>query len=347
MAERAMDISPPLVDGLWDFKIASLIAEGTEVKTGDLLIEFDDEGVTRGINEQRAVVEKTQEELNRSQLEHDVRMRDLHIRAEEARVYLERTKHKAEVDAQLTSMQEFRQVQIQLTMATTEAAQLQEKLQATVRMFTAHLATLNNSLAAAQSRLKRLELQQKSLRMTAPISGIVIYKRDIISGEKKTIGQSAWREEVILQIPDLSSLRMQATVDEIDSGAIRAGQSARISLDAFPEIELSGTVKAVGGIIRAKSWDLPVKVVDVSIGFDRTEARLLPGMTATALIEVQRLENILLIPLRAVREKDGRTVVLVAGREGQSVERQVRLGRRDRESIEVLEGLKEGDKIYP
>jgi HlyD family secretion protein len=344
-AERATEIGPPYVDGLWDFKVIRLIPEGSEVKEGDLLIEFDEEGVTRRIGEQRASIERAQEEIRRRRLEKNVQLSDLRIRAEEARVNLERAKNKASVDPQLTSMQDYRQIQIQLEMATNEAFRVQEKLKATTKMYDAQIAALQSSLKTAEERMKRLEVQQTALRVTAPIPGIVIYQRNR-DGEKKAIGQSAWREEVIMQIPDLSSLRMAAMVQETDSGEVRPGQKTKIRLDAFPEIELNGIVTSVGNILRTKSRDLPVKVIDVSIRFDPPEARLLPGMTATALIEVERLDNILLIPLTAVRERNGRTVVRLEGPEGEAVERFVRLGRRDSQSIEVLEGLKEGERIF-
>ena len=151
-AERATEIGPPYVDGLWDFKVIRLIPEGSEVKEGDLLIEFDEEGVTRRIGEQRASIERAQEEIRRRRLEKNVQLSDLRIRAEEARVNLERAKNKASVDPQLTSMQDYRQIQIQLEMATNEAFRVQEKLKATTKMYDAQIAALQSSLKTETAR---------------------------------------------------------------------------------------------------------------------------------------------------------------------------------------------------
>ena len=178
----------------------------------------------------------------------------------------------------------------------------------------------------------------------APAAGVVIYKRDW-NGEKKQIGQSAWRMEIIMQIPDLSTLRLEAMVEEANAGGVSPGQKARVRLDAFPEMQLKGKVVSVGTILRTKRWDTPIKVVDAVIEIERKGEKLLPGMTATALIEVIRIPDVLLVPVKAVREKQGHTVVLVEGPNGRPEERPVQVGRRNSDAIEIKEGLKEGEKV--
>jgi len=86
-------------------------------------------------------------------------------------------------------------------------------------------------------------------------------------------------------------------------------------------------------------------VVDAIIEIERKGEKLLPGMTATALVEVARIPGVLLVPVKAVREKQGRVVVLVESANGKVEERPVRVGGRNSEAIEIKEGLKEGEKI--
>ncbi len=344
VASRAVDIGPPSVEGLWDFKIARLADEGAQVKPGDLLIEFDGQEVNRRLTEQQAERDKAQEELNKRKLEYDVQLRDLRIRVEEARVNLEKARHKAEVDPSLTSMQDFKQAQIELELAENENQRMKEKLQATERMMKAELAALENTLDKTRRRVAELEAQQKALRVLAPAAGVVIFKRSW-NGEKKQVGQSAWRMEIIMQIPDLSTLRLEAMVEEVSAGGVSPGQKARVRMDAFPEMQLKGKVASVGTVLRTKRWDTPIKVVDAIIEIERKGEKLLPGMTATALVEVARIPDVLLVPVKAVREKQGRVVVLVESANGKVEERPVRVGGRNSEAIEIKEGLKEGEKI--
>ncbi len=344
VASRAADIGPPVVEGLWDFKIARLVDEGIVVKPGDLLIEFDGQEINRRLAEQEAERDKTQEELNKRKLEYDVQLRDLRIRVEEARVNLEKARHKAEVDASLISMQDFKQAQIQLELAENEDSRLKEKLEATERMMKAELAALENNLEKSRRRVRDLQAQQKALKVTAPAAGVVIFKRDW-NGEKKQVGQSAWRMDIIMQIPDLSTLRLESMIEEANAGGVSLGQKARVRMDAFPEMQLKGKITSVGTVLRTKRWDTPIKVVDAIIELERKGEKLLPGMTATALIEVARIQDVLLVPVKAVREKQGHAVVLVEDPTGKVEERPVRVGRRNSDAIEIKEGLREGEKV--
>ncbi len=343
-AQRAKDITPPAVEGMWDFKIARLVQEGTQVKRGDMLVEFDDQEVNRRLAERRAEMAKTQEELNKRRLEYDVQLRDLRIRVEETKVNLEKARHKAEVDQSLISMQDYRRAQIELEQADNEAARVSEKLGSMMNMAKAELASIENTLEKSRLRVSRLEEQQKALVVEAPIAGVVIFKRSY-NGEKKSVGQSAWREETIMQIPDMSTLRLEAMVEEADAGGVSPGQKAVVRIDAFPGVQLSGVVTSVGTVLRQKRFDIPTKIVDAIVEFSMPGERLLPGMTATASIEVQRIPNLVQVPVKAIRENEGRIYVRVVKPSGTVEERAIRVGRRNAESIEVLDGLHEGEKV--
>lgn len=344
VASRTIDILPPSVEGLYQFKIARLVDEGIEVKPGDLLVEFDGQEINRRLQEQVAERAKAEEELNKRKLEYDVLFRDLRIRVEEVRVNLEKARHKAEVDATLMSEQDYRQAQIQLDMAKDEDLCVKQKMQATERMMEAELLVLKNNLDKSLKRVSELQEQRKVLRVAAPAAGVVIFNTDW-NGEKKQVGDSAWRMETIMQIPDLSTLHLEAMVEEADAGGVGLGQRARIIMDAFPEMELKGQVRFVGTVLRTKRWDTPLKVVDAIIEFEHPGERLLPGMTGTALIEVARIRDVLLVPVKAIREKQGHTIVLVVTPNGNTEERAVEVGRRNAESYVILEGLKEGEKV--
>ncbi len=344
VAQRAEDISPPAVEGMWDFKIARLVQEGIHVNPGDMLIEFDGQEVERRLSERKAEMEKTREEMNKRKLEYDVLLRDLRIRVEETKVNLEKARHKAEVEASLVSLQDYRKAQIELEQADIEAARVSEKLTSTMGMARAELAALENTLEKARLRVSRLEEQKKALVVKAPIAGVVIFKRSY-NGEKKAVGQSAWREEIIMQIPDLSTLQLDAMVEEADAGGVSPGQKATVRIDAFPGIQLNGMVKSVGTVLHEKRHDIPTKVVDAVVDFQMPGQKLLPGMTATASIEVQRIPNVVQVPVKAIRERSGRVFVQVVSPSGAVEQRPIRVGRRNDESIEVLEGLSEGESV--
>jgi multidrug efflux pump subunit AcrA (membrane-fusion protein) len=126
---------------------------------------------------------------------------------------------------------------------------------------------------------------------------------------------------------------------------VQPGQRAQIKIDALPDEKLTGRVVSVGSVLRMRRWDNPVKIVDAAIELEQKIGKLSPGMTVTGQVEVERVPNALLAPIKAVREKDGQVIVRVLGADGHGEERAIRVGRRNQQFVEVLEGLREGEKV--
>lgn len=134
-------------------------------------------------------------------------------------------------------------------------------------------------------------------------------------------------------------------VEEAYVGRVQPGQTVRIKVDALPDEKLTGKVVSVSSAPRMRRWDNPVKVVDAIIELEQKIGKLSPGMTATGQVEVENVSNVLLAPIKAVREKDGQVFVNVPGGDGRGQERTIRVGRKNQQFVEVLEGLREGEKV--
>ena len=182
------------------------------------------------------------------------------------------------------------------------------------------------------------------MTVKAPRDGTVIYVSNW-RDEKKKIGDSCWRGEKVVEIPNLSLMVADAEVDEADASVVSVGQRLEFRLDAHPDDEFSGTVGNIWGSVQRKSWRTPLKVVRLDVDLDQTdELRMRPGMRFRGEIEVERIENALLVPIEAI----------FGGQDGPTVYRKtlvgysripVRLGRRNEKTVEVLEGLDNGDRV--
>jgi multidrug efflux pump subunit AcrA (membrane-fusion protein) len=126
---------------------------------------------------------------------------------------------------------------------------------------------------------------------------------------------------------------------------VTADQVVRIRVDAMPDEKRTGKILSVGSVLRTRRADTPVKGVDVIIAFDEKVGKMASGMTATGQIEVERIQDVLLAPVKAVRETDGRTTVKILNSEGHAEEREIRVGRRNQQFVEVIEGLSEGERL--
>ena len=82
-------------------------------------------------------------------------------------------------------------------------------------------------------------------------------------GEKKKVGDSCWRLEQVVEIPDLRRLRADGEIDEADAGRVASGQSVTLRLDAHPEVVFTGRVAAIKSAVRQRAAELAGVIEDV------------------------------------------------------------------------------------
>ncbi len=154
-------------------------------------------------------------------------------------------------------------------------------------------------------------------------------------------GSAAAQAPTFVTIIDLARLQVDAYVDETDIGKVHAGQEATFTVDAYPDKEFQGDVTAIypKALIQQN-----VVTYDVVIAIDNREGLLRPDMTATTTITVAKREKILTVPNQAVRREDGERVAYVQEGDG-FARRPIRTGWRDRSYTEVVNGLREGERV--
>jgi HlyD family secretion protein len=343
-AARSVDLTAPISNDPHFFKIARMAPEGSQLETGQMVMELDTQEINQKLREYQTELGKNEEELKKRSLEYDAQTRDLRVALEESNVKRETARHKIQTDPELQSARERKEFQIEFEQADQAARLLAQKLKSVEQMSRAELSVFENNIAKIKLRVEQTEERQKACVVKAPIAGTLIYK--VLAGNvKRKVGEQTCHHEVILQIPDLSTLRLEAMVEEAYAGRVRQGQTVHIRIDALPDEKLTGKVVSVGSVLRMRRWDNPVKVIDAVIELEQKIGKLSPGMTATGQIEVERVPNALLAPVKSVRERGGQVSVSVPGADGRGEERMIRVGRRNQHFVEVLEGLREGEKV--
>ena len=148
-------------------------------------------------------------------------------------------------------------------------------------------------------------------------------------------GDSPWSGQGLVNLPDLSEMVVKGTVSEVDASKVDPGQKVIVTLDAFPDETYRGIVTKKSTLARRKDPNSKINVFDVEIAIEDETDQLKPGMSAAARIVIHRLQDVVSVPLEAVFERDGRTVVYFENKKAQEVQ----VGRRNDMSIEILEGL--------
>ncbi|MFH1877701.1 MAG: HlyD family efflux transporter periplasmic adaptor subunit [Candidatus Omnitrophota bacterium] len=199
---------------------------------------------------------------------------------------------------------------------------------------TERAALLDAARARGAEAVKYWEEVYKPTPLISPIDGEIIVSTD-------EPGQTVTASDVIVVLSD--HLIVQAQVDETDIGRVCIGQEAVISLDAYPEIKVSGKVDHI--YYESKTVN-NVTIYQVDIVPETVPAVFRSGMTATVDIIERTKDNALLVPIEAVkRGKDGNYVVLMNGNAKKTSERAVETGIADEKNIEIVSGLSGGEVI--
>lgn len=343
-ARHAAEFKPPAMTEQWNFKIASMASEGSEVSAGDIVLAFDDSDLRLRLQQAIADRDKARKTLEKRRTDLAIERRNARLRFEEAEANVRRAQLKVDVPSDLLARNELDIARIDLELAHTESHYRKLQLERTEQGSQAELEALEQhaQFAADLVQLLQEHLERMNLRTDRP--GTVIYRSNW-QGEKHRVGDTVWREEVVLSIPDLSSQIAIVEVDEGESSRVALGQRVALRLDAHPDRSYGARVAKIHRKIQRRSWRDPRRIVRVELELDAIDTqRMRPGMRLTGKIEVERIADVLAIPLEAVVEHDQRPAVLVRSTLGEHWA-YPELGRRNRDWVEIIGGLAAGDRV--
>ncbi len=194
----------------------------------------------------------------------------------------------------------------------------------------------------------RLTSQLDKCKIYAPHDGMVAYaSMDRRRGSSSQIaeGTTVRQRQEILTLPNLSKMQVKTSVHESDLNQVYAGQPAVIRIDAFQGRTYRGKVKSVGVLPDRGMWGgSDVKVYETIVEITEDVEGLKPGMTAVVEIHVDRLRDVLSVPVTAVVQI-GRDNWVYVENSGKVERRVISLGQTNDKFIHIPDGLSEGDQV--
>ena len=196
----------------------------------------------------------------------------------------------------------------------------------------------DQQVAQARASLELAETQVSYAAIVAPISGVV---SSVSTQEGETVAASL-AAPTFLTLLDLDRLEVRAYVDETDIGHVQRGQTATFTVDTYADQQFSGRIETI--YPQAEIRDNVVNYVAV-VRFRAPPGHgLRPEMTTAVTLPLEVRRQVLSVPIKAVRS-DERGPYLVVRRQADRQRRSVRLGMRDDQFFEVLDGVSEGELV--
>ena len=345
-AENSTDIRGPEFTmsrnvRVMDIKIQDLVPEGTEVKKGDFIATLDRTAFDNSLKDELEKLTTFKTNLEMKILDTAVTLsslrdniKNLRFTVEEADITLQQSKYEPPTT--------IRQAEIALDKANRALDQAIKGYSLRVEQAKSDMRTNKYNLGEQQKRVSDLKELLSKFAVTAPSSGMVIYKRDR-TGAKRKVGSSInpW-DNVVATLPDMSSMISKTYVNEIDVSKVKPGQKVEINVDAFPERSYTGVVSSVANI----GEQLPnadAKVFEVLIKVDGSDPILRPSMTTGNKIITKIIKDVIYIPLESV-QAGADSVPFVYLKNGNK--QVVLLGESNENNVVIEKGLELGTSIY-
>ncbi|HAL37189.1 MAG TPA: efflux RND transporter periplasmic adaptor subunit, partial [Polaromonas sp.] len=174
---------------------------------------------------------------------------------------------------------------------------------------------------------------KRTMTFLSPVAGIVM--------EKKAVqGMRFMPGDALYQVADLSAVWVVADVFEQDIGLVKSGAKAKVKINAYPDKEFTGTVTYIYPTLKAETRTVAVRVELANPGL-----LLKPAMFAQVELPVTAKGQVVTVPVSAVIDSGTRQIVLIQQGEGRFEPREVKLGSRTDNYVEIREGLKDGEQV--
>ncbi len=335
-----------------DLTITRLTSSGQRVKAGDIVVEFDSAQNEQRLLEQTTDVRTVDMEIVQLQASHKITNEQDEMNHMIAEYNLERSKLDAS-KAEVISAIEGAKYRIDVGVSEGELGLVETVINSHEVAQGADLERLQERKNKSQRDLDRVQGYLGHMVIRAPIDGIVHvlpnFRASGSFGSKPPPfkeGDSAWTGAAIAEIPDLTEMRVELKLEEVERGRIELGQKVRVRVDAIPDREFTAKLDWISPIAEQefRGTGLTEKSFPARATLEGADDRLRPGMSATAEIMIESQPDVLLIPERASFLHDGNPAVYV--QKGDEFEiREIQVGQRNDTELVVLGGLEEGEVV--
>jgi multidrug efflux pump subunit AcrA (membrane-fusion protein) len=346
---RSVTLYAPRVPSL---RIVKLAQSGKPVRKGDLVVEFDAASQENSMIQMNTQVASVNSSVISTRASHKMQNESDELSLMQSEFALERAKldaSKAEIVSEIEGAKSritvgLNEGSLDLTKANINLHQVSQQTD---------LQRLNTNMEKVRRDLERVKGYLDNMEIRAPVDGSVNILSNFRSGGDFGSAGIPFREGdtvptgmPIAEIPDLSEMRAEMKLEEVDRGKVKLGMSIRVRIDAIPDKEFEAVIDWISPIaaLSFRGNRDSDKLFPAYATLKSVDPRLRAGMSASLEIIIESQPSVLMIPLRAGFTQGGKPSVFL--QDGDAFRpRIIEVGGRNEDTIVVANGLLEGDMV--
>jgi len=343
-AVNSISVSAPAISYRYgSLKIAKIVEDGEEVEKGDTIMIFDPSEIKRAIIQAEQQLEIAKAEYEKLKSTQQSEIEDLEADLELARISQEISKINFE-----TSIYEpeatKKEIQLKLESATIALNRAKEQIENKKIIHKEDLIQKSLTIKQLTTTLDDANRSMNNLFVVSPARGITIKEENWNTGQKWAVGDQPYSGSKLIELPDLSAMRAEVKINEVDVSKILPGQRVEIRPDAYSDSVYAAVVESVANLAQNKDYKSKIKIFPVQIRISGQSRKLLPGLSVSCKIIVSELPDVLYIPLESLFREQATEYVYL--KSGSGFKRQeIKTGSVNTDYAIITEGIAENDII--
>ncbi len=342
-------ISAPIMrgpEGSRDLILMKLAPSGSWVKKGQLIAQIDAQAMQDHVDDLTDTIEAAQADVEKRKAEIAIEKESLQQTLRLAKSEYDKAKLEASA-AEVRTDVERQLLQLSLEEAAANLKQRQADVEFQNASETASLRILQLTSERHTRHRDRHKGDVQRFTMHATMDGLAVMSPIFRGGEMAQIqeGDRVFPGQPFMKVVNPKTMQLEGSVNQAESSNFRIGQPARIKLDAFPGLEFPGKIYSIGALA-VGGWrqNYYIRTVPIRFQIDGSDPRLIPDLSASADVILNKADKQMLVPRNAITTENGKKFAFIKRGDGFE-KRELKLGLMNDTHAAVLEGLKTGEEV--
>lgn len=276
--------SPPKIRRIWQYTIAFMAPDGSQVNPGQPVLMFKTDQLKERLLDKEGELNIKKSELKNTQVGMVETLQNKDLAIEEKKMLLDKAQRKAELPKSVIALNEYEENQLNHELAKLEYQHALDDRRLNEDKLNTELAILEANIAKLSAEVDELNDSIKRMRIMSKRKGIVMHQTDW-NDNKYAVGDSVWGGARVTEVADLDQIIARLEIKENDMSRVTEGQQVKFILDAYPDLEFSGHIQSLSKVVRTKSKNQPSKILDAEVAIDDLDLEIMrPGMSIKATI---------------------------------------------------------------